>query len=265
MRARRRLGAILTSFAVILGTAFTAGAPIAYADNSEQTQNMYRMYNKISSEHLYTADVNEREALRRGDWLYEGVGWVAPQQSDTPVYRLYNPYLGDHHYTTNVNEVKALTSKHGWKNEGIKWYSSDSKEVPVWRQYNPRLQVGAHNYTTDSNEYAANNARNGWQGEGVAWYGIAKGWPEADGLPKPSTPTPTTTLQPSTSATTAAPQPSNSATAAQYVLNKNSNIIHPANDQHVKKISEKNKILINSQSDLNYWLNQGARYCKDPY
>lgn len=137
-----------------------------------QKQSMYRMYNRISHEHLYTSDAHERDVLRKGDWNYEGVGWVAPKKSNTPVYRLYNPVLGDHHYTTDNNEVKVLTSKHGWRYEGIGWYSADTKEVPVYRQFNPGLTVGSHNYTVDSNEYKVNNTRNGWKGEGVAWYGM---------------------------------------------------------------------------------------------
>lgn len=145
-------------------------------------QKMYRMYNCISSEHLYTADTNERDTLRKGDWIYEGVAWIAPTKSSTPVIRLYNPGLGDHHYTTDQNEVKVLTSKHGWKNEGVGWYSSDSHKITVYRQFNPGLRTGAHNYTTDQNEYDVNNTRNGWRGEGVAWYALDKGWQEADGL-----------------------------------------------------------------------------------
>lgn len=140
------------------------------------TQQMFRMYNRISHEHFYTADTNERDVLRKGDWTYEGVGWVAPKRSNTPVYRLYNPVLGDHHYTTDKNEVGVLTKSCGWKSEGIGWYSSDQKEVKVYRQFNPSLTVGSHNYTTDLNEYNVNNQRNGWKGEGIAWYAVQKGW-----------------------------------------------------------------------------------------
>ncbi|MBR6458955.1 MAG: hypothetical protein IKS49_02190 [Actinomycetaceae bacterium] len=240
MNTRGKLCAVLAGFTIVASMACAFDAPNAHAANSEQTQNMYRMYNRISGEHLYTADTRERDILARGDWNYEGVGWVAPQESSTPVYRLYNRGLGDHHYTTDANEVEVLTSKNGWKSEGIGWYSSDSREVSVWRQYNPRLRVGAHNYTTDLNEYNVNNSRNGWQGENVAWYAIQKGWSDTSGS-------------------------SNLSTTATYILNKNSNIIHPANDKHVKKMSDKNKVFITSQSELNNWLNQGARFCQDQY
>ena len=128
----------------------------AYADD---VVNMHRLYNRISHEHLYTADMNEVNALMRGDWTYEGVGWVAPKDSSTPVYRLYNPGLGDHHYTSDANEVSVLTSRCGWKDEGIGWYSDTEKRITVYRQYNPGFSTGAHNYTADRREYDVNNAR----------------------------------------------------------------------------------------------------------
>lgn len=146
----------------------------AKAASSEKT--MFRLYNPISKEHLYTADANEVRVLTRGDWIYEGVAWVAPKKSSKPVYRLYNPYLGDHHYTTNKNEVKELTKKYDWVDEGIGWYSSiAAKKISVYRQYNPSLRTGAHHFTTDAHEYTVNNTR-GWRGEGIAWYANKKGW-----------------------------------------------------------------------------------------
>lgn len=187
----------VVSVASVLALLGTAGSALpAQADDAEwpsswlaeeeaeevvETQEMYRLYNRVSSEHLYTADSTEVDVLTRGDWVYEGVGWVAPKESDAPVYRLYNPGLGDHHYTMDANEVKALVKRHGWKDEGIGWYSSQEKEVPVYRQYNPGLKTGSHNYTTDATEYKVNNERNGWQGEGEAWYAISKGQAEAGG------------------------------------------------------------------------------------
>ena len=137
------------------------------------TQEMYRLYNHISHEHLYTADRRERDVLTKGDWKYEGIGWIAPLKSNIPVYRLYNPILGDHHYTTNARERDILVARHQWVYEGIGWYSDDCQAVPVYRQYNPRLIPGSHNYTADLHEYEVNNARNGWKAEGTAWYAIS--------------------------------------------------------------------------------------------
>ena len=138
-----------------------------------QTQAMYRLYNRISHEHLYTANTNERDTLARGDWSYEGISWVSPVQSSTPVFRLYNPILGDHHYTTDTHERNILTAKHRWRYEGIAWYSDDCHTAKVYRQFNRALRTGSHHYTGDVNEYNTNNSRNGWKGEGIAWYAVS--------------------------------------------------------------------------------------------
>ena len=131
---------------------------------------MYRLYNPISYEHLYTADANERNVLSRGDWTYEGIAWTAPKKSSIPVFRLYNPVLGDHHYTTSTNERDTL-KRYGWRYEGIGWYSDNAKRVPIYRQFHPGLRTGSHNFTKSKyeNDYLV---KVGWHGEGIAWYGM---------------------------------------------------------------------------------------------
>ena len=54
---------------------------------------MYRFYNPYSGEHFYTASAEEGFMLSSIGWQYEGVGWIAPNDSDAPVFRLYNPTL----------------------------------------------------------------------------------------------------------------------------------------------------------------------------
>lgn len=135
-------------------------------------RRMFRLYNRWTGEHLYTADANERTTLAGLGWTDEGVGWVAPARSSVPVWRLYNPYVsgGDHHYTADKNEYDAL-KKEGWRQEGICWYSDDAKGVAVWRLYNPYAKTGTHHYTTDRNEYDT-LAVEGWKQEEIAWYGV---------------------------------------------------------------------------------------------
>lgn len=134
-----------------------------------EAQAMYRLYNRITGEHFYTASAYERDVLKAGDWNYEGVGWYAPS-SGSPVYRLYNPGLGDHHYTTNGAERDMLVREAGWNYEGIGWYSGGTK--PLYRQYNPGLRIGQHNYTANAGERDALIAYHGWRDEGVGWYGL---------------------------------------------------------------------------------------------
>ena len=131
---------------------------------------MYRLYNKWSGEHLYTASPKERGDLVHVGWNDEGVGWIAPKASKTPVYRVYNPYSGDHHYTTSDKERDDLVAI-GWKDEGIGWYSDDAKGTPLYRQFNPYETIGTHNYTTSKKEND-DLKKIGWKTEGIAWYGL---------------------------------------------------------------------------------------------
>ena len=145
------------SFAIALGSAVTlslsALSPV-FAQEQTPSVSMYRLYNKNTGEHFYTADTNERKTLLYCGWKDEGIGWFAPTHSNTPVYRLYNPNAGDHHYTMYPNERQTLINL-GWKDEGIGWYSDDAKTVPMYREYNPNAKIGTHNYTCNPKEHEA--------------------------------------------------------------------------------------------------------------
>lgn len=140
------------------------------ASATSSSQPMYRLYNKHSGEHFYTANIKERDQLKKIGWKYEGIGWNAPK-SGTPVFRLYNPNSGDHHYTVDSKERDMLVSC-GWNYEGVGWNSADSSDgIAVYRQYNPNAQTGTHNYTLSK---AENNQlkQAGWIAEGIGWYAV---------------------------------------------------------------------------------------------
>ena len=166
---RRALASRILSFACGLAVAsvVVVVAAVPALAQSDATHNMYRLYNPYSGEHLYTADKRERYGAISVGWLYEGVGWVAPDESDVPVYRLYNPYTGEHHYTTGREETDQLVQL-GWVDEGVGWYS-DEEGTPVYRQYNPYEPAFNHNYTTGTEE-RDQLVRLGWHDEGVGWY-----------------------------------------------------------------------------------------------
>lgn len=145
-----------------------AGTVETTMDAINGVDTMYRLYNRTSGEHLYTADKVEKEALKTLGWADEGVGWIAPKISSTPVYRVYNPNTGDHHYTTDKTEKDYLVSI-GWNDEGIGWYSDDFQTVPLLREFNPNAQIGTHNYTKDQREHNY-LVSIGWNPEGYAWY-----------------------------------------------------------------------------------------------
>ena len=139
-----------------------------------EKQNMYRLYNKYTGEHFYTASVKERDTLRNLGWKYERVDWVAPSESNTPVYRLYNKYVagGGHHYTTSASERDALV-KLGWIDEGIGWYSAENVgSRALYREYNPYAKTGTHNYTLDKHEHDTLVSL-GWHDEGTAWHSVS--------------------------------------------------------------------------------------------
>lgn len=138
--------------------------------------DMYRLYNPNSGEHFYTADLNEAKNVLKAGWQWEGIGWVAPKRSSTPVYRLYSGT--DHHYTTSAKE-RDWDVEQGWKYEGIGWYSDEAKSTPLYREFNPnvdpsaeRNNSGSHNYTT-SREENDGLVSKGWNAEGIGWYGSA--------------------------------------------------------------------------------------------
>ena len=139
--------------------------------NAAAEQRMYRLYNPNSGEHFYTAAVAERDHLVTLGWHDEGIGWIAPVKSGTPVYRMYNPNAGDHHYTMSAAERDMLIGK-GWNYEGIGWYSAENAgRAPLYRQYNPNAKAGAHNFTLNPAE-RDNLVRLGWHDEGTAWYAV---------------------------------------------------------------------------------------------
>ena len=145
---------------------------------SPATYPMYRLYNRWTGEHFYTASAYERDSLSSVGWDYEGIGWTAPE-TGAEVYRLYNPYVtgGDHHYTLSKVERDALVDE-GWRYEGVGWRSASDAygtpvagAVPLYRQYNPYATTGTHNYTTSpvENDHLVSV---GWKEEGIAWYGV---------------------------------------------------------------------------------------------
>ena len=143
----------------------------AFAADLAEPPCIYRLYNKWSGEHLFTASHEEYTQLEDIGWNGEGTAWYAPAESASPVYRLYNPYSGDHHYTREKREYDHLGSI-GWRQEGVAFYSSEEKDgVPVYRLYNPWLTAGTHLFTTDEEEYDSLGGI-GWNKEDVAWYGL---------------------------------------------------------------------------------------------
>lgn len=167
----------INTIQTIIATTFIVGA-VALAQEvnaEEQTTSIYRLYNKNTGEHFYTRSRTEQFSAIRAGWKNEGVGWVAPIHSNTPIYRVYNPNAtgGDHYYTKSKYEAQSLVNK-GWRwddNGKPVFYSGGQSSVYV--AYNPNAQSGSHNYTPNSFEQQS-LLSNGWKYGATAWNAVSK-------------------------------------------------------------------------------------------
>ena len=129
---------------------------------------IYRLYNKLNGDHIFTASKAERDILAMFGWRSEGTPITAATEAGTanvPVYRLYNKKTGEHFLTTNQSERTTLTAA-GWRDEGIVWYAAASGKHPVYRLYNKH---GFHHYT--SNDFERGFLMGlGWKNEGIVFY-----------------------------------------------------------------------------------------------
>ena len=165
-KAASVLGALLLA-AGLLFAAQAVGKQEAYAADTDTTP-MYRLYNKWSTEHLFTSSKSEYDKLVKKGWTGEGVAWLAPTSGD-PVYRLYNKWSGDHHYTTSKSEYDKCV-RNGWKGENVAFYSGGNQ--PVYRLFNPYVKSFFHHYTAGAAEQQK-CIKAGWKDEKVGWYGYA--------------------------------------------------------------------------------------------
>ena len=132
---------------------------------------VYRLYNQITSEHLFTTDKTEYDAWvamcdnNEDYWIGEGIDWFAPASGGTQVYRLYNASLGSlgrssHYYTSDVNEKDELINKYGWKEEELTRGFQSGGTIPIYTCYNEYLG-SAHHYTSSKSEWES-LANHGW-------------------------------------------------------------------------------------------------------
>lgn len=162
---------VLIASTLALGTVAVAQEVSA----AEQTTSIYRLYNKNTGEHFYTQSRTEQLNAIIAGWNNEGIGWVAPSYSNSPVYRVYNPHAkgGDHYYTRSKYEAQSLVNQ-GWKWDGNGkpvFYSGGKASVYV--AYNPNAQSGSHNYTPNAFEQQS-LLNNGWKFGSTAWNAVTK-------------------------------------------------------------------------------------------
>ena len=189
--AAKEPGTTLTQDDVDAATAAIKDATKQFDNLTFKLVPVYRMYNKKTSEHMWTRSATEYNSCGKGsyiDWRQEGIAWYAPAGRETQsydsslgfvyVYRLYDKgRTGDHIYLTPGAEMNKYLAQ-GWViDKGAGFWSVpkgfDRQQV-VYRQVNNKLNRGKHHYTPSKTEYETNIAKNGWKGEGIKFYVVNK-------------------------------------------------------------------------------------------
>ena len=127
----------------------------------EEVAPVYRLYNMITSEHLFTTNKAEYDKYvklseqRKDYWIGEGIDWFA-STTGTTVHRLYNAALGSmgrssHYYTSDTAEIAKL-KKLGWVDDGTEYQFASAGDVPIYTCYN-ELLGSAHHYTSSWSEW----------------------------------------------------------------------------------------------------------------
>lgn len=106
-----------TATATVTGLGDRVGVATA-SFNIKAAQEVLRLYNRWTGEHLYTTNRAEYDSLGRRGWNREGIGFYGGGSAS--VWRLYNRWLkaGTHLLTTDKTEYDNLI-KDGWSGEGV--------------------------------------------------------------------------------------------------------------------------------------------------
>jgi len=145
------------------------------------TVDVYRMFNRSTGVHFYTASAAER-AFVLATWPQfadEGAVWRALGAADAgsvPVWRFFNRDTGAHFYTTSDAErARILATWPQFADEGVAFhaYPGDAFDrVPVHRFYNNRTRT--HFYTADETERDFVVQSYPWFAyEGIAYFALA--------------------------------------------------------------------------------------------
>lgn len=137
--------------------------------------NLLRLFRlSHSSAHLYTTDIEEKNAAVEGGWSLEGVqALVMDGQAPgtIPLYRCRRADGNDYLYTTNADEVLAVTSDGAYVSEGTAcfvWQAPIATAIRLHRLRNTS-DYGIHMYTTSSAELG-HLMQVGWVEEAVPFY-----------------------------------------------------------------------------------------------
>lgn len=140
-------------------------------------QPIYRLYNSLTSEHLFTTSKSEYDNFanlctqKQDAWIPEGIDWFAYSAESTetsPVYRLYNSSLGSmgknsHYYTSDKAEADRLVQDSGWTYDSFNGNTTcylAGGSIGIYTCYNEALG-SAHHYTSSKTEWEG-LSKHGW-------------------------------------------------------------------------------------------------------
>ncbi len=121
--------------------------------NISSRKNVFRLYNKLTGEYLYSSDIEECSSLpETGEWMTEGIVWSYTDGVGTPVYRLFKENMG-HRYTEFFDECISM-KEDGWKYEGVCWCIDSSNGESFYTMINPysESEKDKYVYTSSSAE-----------------------------------------------------------------------------------------------------------------
>lgn len=168
----------LAAVAVAAGLALTATPALA--------DDLYRVYDTTTGEHLYTSHMEEVTHLQDLGWNWEKDQTMWIPSSGTPVWRVYNPTTGDHHYTSDRNEFNVLTGERGWvadfSGDPAFYGATKVSGTPVYRIYDTKAAAFGHLFTKDTNERDTWLGTGTWNDEGIGWYELDPGFKDDAGV-----------------------------------------------------------------------------------
>ncbi|MBQ7149252.1 MAG: hypothetical protein IJR96_10960 [Pseudobutyrivibrio sp.] len=150
---------LFSKYVVAYSTVEGNARPAAVASSSSSSSSepttvpVYRLFNKLTGTHFYTANKVERDLLleqnANAGWIDEGIAFQTAVTSSTPVYRVFDVTKGIHLYTADIAARDAYIAS-GCADEGIAWYAAVSVGRKVYKVSNPKN--GYVLYTTSKAE-----------------------------------------------------------------------------------------------------------------
>lgn len=99
---------------------FSSDSLLSGSSSSNEVR-VYRMYNSVIDDYVFTENPLEIQELRQKGWAIED-SFIALHNTGYPIHRLYNPADQRHTLVLEAQELSILTQK-GWYDDGVIFYA----------------------------------------------------------------------------------------------------------------------------------------------